>query len=152
VAASRLGALDTCEPFGREAPQKTSSVRASSPPEGAGRRGAPRRARRRPAPPLHAPRRQSCRSRSRRGRAHRGRGDYVAITTRAAQPDARHLERLEARLDPERFRVHRSHVVNLDPVRAIRPEDDRRFSIAMDDGAEIVASRAGSQRLRERLR
>jgi len=82
------------------------------------------------------------------------RGDYVAIH-HSGGASLMHvtLTELEARLDPERFfRVHRSHLVNLDHVRAIRPCDDRRFSIAMDDGAEIVASRAGSQRLRERLR
>lgn len=82
------------------------------------------------------------------------RGDYVAIH-HAGAASLMHvpLGELEARLDPERFfRVHRSHVVNLDHVVAIRPCDDRRFRIVLDDGAEIVASRAGSQRLRERLR
>lgn len=82
------------------------------------------------------------------------RGDYVAVH-HPGGASLMHvpLSELEARLDPERFfRVHRSHVVCLDHVATIRPCDDRRFTIVLDDGAEIVASRAGSQRLRERLR
>jgi two-component system LytT family response regulator len=82
------------------------------------------------------------------------RGDYVAIHC-ASGASLMHvpLSELETRLDPERFfRVHRSHIVNLDHVAAIRPSDDRRFSVVMDDGTEIIASRAASQRLRERLR
>lgn len=82
------------------------------------------------------------------------RGDYVAVH----HPGGTHLmhvalSELETRLDPERFfRVHRSHIVGLDHIATIRPRDDRRFSIVMADGAEIVASRAGSHRLRERLK
>lgn len=58
---------------------------------------------------------------------------------------------LERRLDPRRFRrVHRSHVVNLDHVVSLRPYDDaRRFVITLADGAEVLASRAGSLELRE---
>lgn len=82
------------------------------------------------------------------------RGDYVAIH-HPGGTSLMHitLSELESRLDPERFfRVHRSHVVNLDHVRAVRRCDDRRFSIVLDDGTELVASRAGSHRLRARLR
>ena len=60
------------------------------------------------------------------------------------------LQELERRLDPARFvRVHRSHVVNLDHVKQMRPFDHRRLEIWLDDGSKVVASRAGSQRLRE---
>lgn len=60
------------------------------------------------------------------------------------------LTQFEARLDPARFRrVHRSHVVNLDHVVSLRPYDDaRRLVIALRDGAEVLASRAGSLDLR----
>lgn len=59
------------------------------------------------------------------------------------------LDELERRLDPRRFvRVHRSHVVNLDHVRQMRPHDDRRLEIQLADGSTVVASRAGSQKLR----
>ena len=82
------------------------------------------------------------------------RGDYVEIH-HAAGSSLMHitLGELEARLDPERFfRVHRSHVVNLDHVRSVRRTDERRFSIVLADGTQLVASRAGSLRLAERLR
>ncbi|WP_420125751.1 LytR/AlgR family response regulator transcription factor [Longimicrobium sp.] len=61
------------------------------------------------------------------------------------------LAELERRLDPARFRrVHRSHVVNLDHVASLRPyHDARRFVITLRDGAEVLASRAGSLELRE---
>jgi two-component system LytT family response regulator len=60
------------------------------------------------------------------------------------------LQALERRLDPARFvRVHRSHVVNLDHVRLMRPFDERRLEIELADGSKVVASRAGSQKLRE---
>lgn len=60
------------------------------------------------------------------------------------------LTELAARLDPERFlRVHRSHIVNLEQVSEMVPHDERRLMILLRDGSEVVASRAGSQRLRE---
>lgn len=63
------------------------------------------------------------------------------------------LSELEARLDPERFvRVHRSHIVNLDHVREIVVEDERRLRVECVDGGSVVASRDGSTRLRELIR
>jgi two-component system LytT family response regulator len=63
------------------------------------------------------------------------------------------LSDLEARLDPERFlRIHRSHVVSLDAVAQVRARDDRRLEVVLRDGTRLVASRAGSQRLREMMR
>ncbi|HEX6037680.1 LytTR family DNA-binding domain-containing protein [Longimicrobium sp.] len=60
------------------------------------------------------------------------------------------LNELERRLDPACFRrVHRAHIVNLDHVSSIRPYDERRLSVRFADGSEVVASRAGSQLLRE---
>ena len=45
------------------------------------------------------------------------------------------LAELAARLDPARFRqVHRSHIVNLDAVEHMRPYDDRRLAITLQDG------------------
>jgi two-component system LytT family response regulator len=60
------------------------------------------------------------------------------------------LHEIERRLDPARFvRVHRSHLVNLDHVAHMRPHDDRRLEVSMSDGTKVVASRTGSQRLRQ---
>jgi two-component system LytT family response regulator len=82
------------------------------------------------------------------------RGDYVAIHHDGGR-SLMHvtLSALEARLDPERFvRVHRSHLVNLDRVTSLRREDDRRFAVVLDDGSEVLTSRAGAARLSGRLR
>jgi two-component system LytT family response regulator len=60
------------------------------------------------------------------------------------------LQELEQRLDPDRFiRVHRSHVINLDHVKQMKPHGDRRLEIHLVDGSMVIASRSGSQKLRE---
>lgn len=77
--------------------------------------------------------------------------DYVGLWVRGR----RHLVQLPLadfarRLDPARFiRVHRSHVVNLDFVAALVPYDAGRLQVELRDGTKLVASRAGSQALRE---
>jgi two-component system LytT family response regulator len=69
-----------------------------------------------------------------------GAGDYVTLCTGAGQVLADiSLNELE-------------HIVNLDHVSAIRPYDERRLSVRFADGSEVVASRAGSQSLREMVR
>ena len=63
------------------------------------------------------------------------------------------LAELASRLDPARFlQVHRSHIVNLDAVRHLRPYDDRRLAITLQDGSVVVASRAASEQLRHLAR
>jgi two-component system, LytTR family, response regulator len=83
-----------------------------------------------------------------------GAGDYVTLCTGADRVLADiSLNELERRLDSACFRrVHRAHIVNLDHVSAIRPYDERRLSVRFADGSEVVASRAGSQLLREMVR
>ena len=79
--------------------------------------------------------------------------DYVAVHAGRA-PMLLHLplSELERRLDPERFfRVHRSHLVNLDHVRALLPYDATRLLVELADGARVVASRSGSRALRRLL-
>jgi two-component system, LytTR family, response regulator len=77
--------------------------------------------------------------------------DYVAVMTRGR----RHLVYLTMtefyrRLDPQKFvRVHRSHIVNLDFVGRIVPYGDARLQVEMRDGTKILASRPGSQLLRD---
>lgn len=63
------------------------------------------------------------------------------------------LAELAGRLDPARFlQVHRSHIVNLDAVLHLRPYDDRRLAITLQDGSVVVASRAASENLRHLAR
>jgi two-component system, LytTR family, response regulator len=79
------------------------------------------------------------------------RDDYVAVhaqgrTYLLSVP----LLKLEERLDPERFvRIHRSHIVNLDFINAIHSHDASRMIVELSDGTKVVASRSGSQRLRQ---
>ena len=62
------------------------------------------------------------------------------------------IRELEQRLDPERFvRIHRSHIVNLDRVAALQPFDEHRLAVRLTSGETLVASRAGSARLRRRM-
>ncbi len=82
------------------------------------------------------------------------RGDYAEVHTPGG-PFLLHvsLTELAARLDPERFvQVHRSHIVNLDAVKLLRPYDDRRLLIVLSNGEEIVASRSASEALRKQVR
>lgn len=81
-------------------------------------------------------------------------GDYAEVHAPGG-PFLLHvsLTELAARLDPERFlQVHRSHIVNLDEVRLLRPYDERRLVLVLRSGAEVVASRAASERLRTLVR
>ncbi|MFL5383276.1 MAG: LytR/AlgR family response regulator transcription factor [Longimicrobiaceae bacterium] len=77
-------------------------------------------------------------------------GDYVL----AYAGGMRHvlglpLSRLEERLDPTRFvRVHRAHIVNLDHVRAFRPDARGNLRAELKDGAHVPVSRARAQALR----
>lgn len=59
------------------------------------------------------------------------------------------MNELEQRLNPKHFlRVHRSTIVNLDHVISCEPID-RRLRLTLSDGGEVVASRSGSQTLRD---
>jgi len=76
--------------------------------------------------------------------------DYVALCI----DGRRHLlyarlYDLFARLDPQRFvRIHRSHVVNVDCIRALEPRDGSRLTVVLASGARHPASRSGSAQLR----
>lgn len=77
-------------------------------------------------------------------------GDYVIAHVGAT----RHvlslpLSRLEERLDAQRFvRVHRAHIVNLDHVRAFRPDARGNLRAELADGAQVPVSRSRAQALR----
>jgi two-component system response regulator LytT len=67
----------------------------------------------------------------------------------------RTLDDLQARLDPEVFwRVHRSHLVNINKIKEIVPWFSRNYILRMRDpkATEIPVSRAQTKRLREYLK
>jgi len=67
----------------------------------------------------------------------------------------RTLDDLQARLDPEVFwRVHRSHLVNINKIKEIVPWFSRNYILRMRDpkGTEIPVSRTQTKRLREYLK
>jgi two-component system, LytTR family, response regulator LytT len=67
----------------------------------------------------------------------------------------RTLDELQARLDPATFwRVHRSHLVNINKIKEIVPWFSRNYILRMRDpkATEIPVSRAQTRRLREHLK
>jgi two-component system response regulator LytT len=67
----------------------------------------------------------------------------------------RTLDELQARLDPEVFwRVHRSHLVNINKIKEIVPWFSRNYLLRMKDAkaTEIPVSRSQTKRLREYLK
>ena len=77
-------------------------------------------------------------------------GDYVTAHAGTAQ-HVLHvaLQQLETRLDPQRFvRIHRTHIVNLDFVKAFRRQGKGQFAAVMTDGTRLVVSRNRAKDLR----
>jgi len=73
----------------------------------------------------------------------------------AGTSNYRTLDDLQARLDPEIFwRVHRSHLVNINKIKEIVPWFSRNYILRMKDakGTEIPVSRSQTKRLREYLK
>jgi two-component system LytT family response regulator/two-component system response regulator LytT len=73
----------------------------------------------------------------------------------AGASNYRTLDELQTRLDPEVFwRVHRSHLVNINKIKEIVPWFSRNYILRMKDakGTEIPVSRAQTKRLREYLK
>jgi two-component system LytT family response regulator/two-component system response regulator LytT len=73
----------------------------------------------------------------------------------AGTSNYRTLDELQARLDPEVFwRVHRSHLVNINKIKEIVPWFSRNYILRMKDpkGTEIPVSRTQTKRLREYLK
>ncbi len=77
-------------------------------------------------------------------------GDYVvAHTGRSRHMLHLSLNRLESRLDAKRFaRIHRTHIVNLDHVKAFRRSGKGRLEAEMLDGTRLAVSRNRAQELR----
>jgi two-component system LytT family response regulator/two-component system response regulator LytT len=84
-------------------------------------------------------------------------GDTITIVTGhvSGTSNYRTLDELQARLDPEVFwRVHRSHLVNINKIKEIVPWFSRNYILRMKDGkaTEIPVSRSQTKRLREYLK
>jgi two-component system, LytTR family, response regulator LytT len=84
-------------------------------------------------------------------------GDTIQIATGQAAGTSNYktLDELQARLDPDVFwRVHRSHLVNINKIKEIVPWFSRNFMLRMKDAkaSEIPVSRSQTRRLREYLK
>jgi two-component system, LytTR family, response regulator LytT len=83
--------------------------------------------------------------------------DVITVVTNSLSGTSnyRTLEELQNRLDPAVFwRVHRSHLVNINKIKEIVPWFSRNYLLRMRDGkgTEIPVSRSQTRRLREYLR
>ena len=83
--------------------------------------------------------------------------DVITVVTNSLSGTSnyRTLDELQARLDPAVFwRVHRSHLVNINKIKEIVPWFSRNYILKMKDGkgTEIPVSRSQTKRLREYLR
>jgi two-component system, LytTR family, response regulator LytT len=83
--------------------------------------------------------------------------DGIAVVTsqHAGTSSYRTLDELQSRLDPTVFwRVHRSHLVNINKIKEIVPWFSRNYILRMKDekATEIPVSRTQTRRLREYLK
>ncbi len=84
-------------------------------------------------------------------------GDAITVVTpqHAGTSNYRTLDELASRLDPNVFwRVHRSHLVNINKIKEIVPWFSRNYILRMKDAksTQIPVSRAQTRRLREYLK
>ena len=84
-------------------------------------------------------------------------GDTISIVTAhvTGTSNYRTLDELQASLDPDVFwRVHRSHLVNINKIKEIVPWFSRNYILRMKDGkgTEIPVSRSQTKRLRDYLK
>ena len=83
--------------------------------------------------------------------------DQIRVVTNSLSGTCnyRTLDELQTRLDPAVFwRVHRSHLVNINKIKEIVPWFSRNYILKMRDakGTEIPVSRSQTRRLREYLK
>ena len=79
----------------------------------------------------------------------------VVTSQHAGTSNYRTLDELQARLDPSVFwRVHRSHLVNINKIKEIVPWFSRNYILRMKDekATEIPVSRTQTRRLRDYLK
>jgi two-component system LytT family response regulator len=79
-----------------------------------------------------------------------GADDYVEVYAKGASYLVNvTLSEFGNRLDPKHFRrIHRSAIINLDHLVSCT-QVDRRLLLKLSDGSELIASRSGSQSLRD---
>lgn len=80
-------------------------------------------------------------------------GNYAELHVRTGRHVARiTMADLERRLDPARFvRVHRSTIVALPSIRAVRPRPNGGAEVVLVDGAVVPLSRVGRKALEARM-
>ncbi len=62
------------------------------------------------------------------------------------------MNAVEARLDAEIFfRIHRSHIVNIERVRELQPRFNGEYVVCMKSGARLTLSRGYREKLQERI-
>ena len=82
-------------------------------------------------------------------------GITVVTNQHVGASNCRTLDELQARLDPGTFwRVHRSHLVNINKIKEIVPWFNRNYILRMKDekSTEIPVSRIQTRRLRDHLK
>ncbi len=62
------------------------------------------------------------------------------------------MNALEARLNPDVFyRIHRSHIINIERVKELRPWFNGEYVVFLKDGTRLTLSRGYREKLQERL-
>ncbi|HEY0875940.1 MAG TPA: LytTR family DNA-binding domain-containing protein [Vicinamibacterales bacterium] len=80
-------------------------------------------------------------------------GNYVKLHVGAdAHLFRETMNALEARLNPDTFyRIHRSHIVNIERVRELQPWFNGEYVVFLKDGTRLTLSRGYREKLQERI-
>ena len=80
-------------------------------------------------------------------------GNYVKLHVGAEAHLFREtMNALEARLNPDTFyRIHRSHIVNIERVRELQPWFNGEYVVFLKDGTRLTLSRGYREKLQERI-
>jgi two-component system LytT family response regulator len=80
-------------------------------------------------------------------------GNYVKLHVGAdAHLFRETMSALEAQLDPDRFfRIHRSHIVNIERVKELQPWFNGEYVVFLKSGARLTLSRGYREKLQERI-
>jgi two-component system LytT family response regulator len=80
-------------------------------------------------------------------------GNYVKLHVGAEAHLFREtMNALESRLHPDTFyRIHRSHIVNIERVRELQPWFNGEYVVFLKDGTRLTLSRGYREKLQERL-